>query len=151
MKQKPEKFDNLARNHVINAIQGHYHVELHTVRRRSKWLQDKSGRNWWVLGGRGTWHGIPEEMMEDERRAQVEGVLVIAYKRLTGIDVFEGPLGPLLSASNELPRATQPPRDYKFNVKVSGTRLQCTEVPNLVLDRLATIPYSAEDRNETEH
>ena len=146
MKQNFKKFDDLDRNHVINAIQEHDGVNLQEVGSRSKWLRDASGRNWWVLGGLGAWHGIPEEMMENERRAQVEGVLVIAYKKHTSIDVFKGPLGRLVSASNELPRATQPPRDYKFNVEVSGTRMRCTGVPNLVLDRLTTIPYSAEDR-----
>ena len=146
MKQKLEKFDGLDRNRVINALQEHEGINLQEVESRSKWLRDASGRNWWVLGGIGTWHGIPEEMMEDEKCSQVEGVLVIADKKLTSIDVFRGPLGPLVSASNELPRATQPPREYKFNVKVSGNRMRCIEVPDAVLARIDTIPYSAEDR-----
>ena len=83
MKQKPEKFDNLDRTRVISEIQRYFGVKLQRVGRRFKWLRDESGRNWWVLGGIDTWHGIPEEMMEDERRTQVEGVLVIAYKKLT--------------------------------------------------------------------
>ena len=146
MKQKPEKFDNLDRTRVISEIQGYFGVKLQRVGRRPKWLRDESGRNWWVLGGIGTWHDIPEEMMEDERRTQVEGVLVIAYKKLTSIDVFKGPLGPLVSASNELPGATQPRSKYNLNVKVSGTCMRCIEVPNVVLARFATNPYSAEDK-----
>ena len=146
MKQKLEKFGDLDRNQVIQEIQERCDVKLKKVGRRSKWLRDASGKSWWVLGGIGTWHGIPEEMMEDERRAQVEGVLVIAVKKSTGIDVFNGPLGPLVNASNELSRGTQPAGDYYFNVEVRGTHMRCIEVPNLVLARFATIPYSAEDR-----
>ena len=146
MKQKPEKFDNLDRDLVIKEIQERCGVKLKKMRDRTKWLRDESGRNWWVLGGLGTWHGIPEEMMADERRTQVEGVLVIAYKKLTSIDVFKGPLGPLVSASNGLPGATQPGSQYYFNVEPSRTRMRCIEVPKVVLDRLDTIPYSAEDK-----
>ena len=127
MKQKSEKFDDLARNHVINAIQEHHGVNLQKKRRLSIWLRDASDRNWCVLGGIETWHGIPVEVVEDEKRAQLKGVFVIAYKKSTNIDVFEGPLGRLVSALVERRRATQPPRDYKFNVKVSGTRMRCIE------------------------
>ena len=153
MQETHGKFDNRDRDRVIDAIQKHYAVKLQQVGRRPKWLRDASGRNWWVLGGSQNrrqehWHGVPEEMMKDERRAQVEGVLVIADKKSTRIDVFEGPLGGLASASDELPlpRATQPPRDYKFNVKVRGTRMRCIEVPSVVSDWVLTIPYSAEER-----
>ena len=135
MKQKPEKFDNLDRDLVIKEIQERCGVKLKKVRGGFKWLRDESGRNWWVLDGIDTWHGIPEEMMEDERRTQVEGVLVIAYKKLTSIDVFKGPLGPLVSASNGLPGATQPGSQYHFNVKPSRTRMRCIEVPKVVLFR----------------
>lgn len=141
MKQKLGKFDDLDRNQVIKEIQEHESVDLQKVGNRPKWLRDASGRNWWVLGGRELWHGIPEEMMEHEKCSEVEGMLVIAYKKLTCIDVFKGPLGPLVSASNEHPRRT-----YNFDVKASGAHMQCKEAPKLVLAKFATIPYSTEDR-----
>lgn len=147
MKQKPEKFDDLDRRRVIDAVQNHYGVQLQKVEsRRPKWLQEASGRNWWVLGGIGFFHGVPEKMMEHEKHSKVEGMLVIAYKKSNDMDVFAGPLGPLVSARNKLPRAAQPPREFKFNVEMSGTRMRCIEVPNVVLGRLLTIPHSAEDR-----
>ena len=146
MKQKFGKFDDLARNRVIDAIREHEGVKLQRVGLRTKWLRDASGRNWWVLGGRETWHGIPEEMMEDEKRSPVEGLLVIACQKRASMDVFKGPLGPLVSASDGLPRATQPPRDYNFNVEVSGTRMWVKEAKDIVLARFVTIPWSADDR-----
>lgn len=146
MKQKRGKFDGLDRDRVVDAIQEHEGVKLQKMGRTFKWSRDASGRNWWILGGKETWHGIPETMMNDEKCAQVEGVLVIAYKKRTRIDVFKGPLGPLVSASKMLSRAGQPPREFHFDVKVSGTRMQCIQIPNVVLDRLVTIPHSEEDR-----
>ena len=89
MKEKPERFDDLDRRPVIDAIQEHYGVKLQKVGSRPKWLRDASGRNWWILGGLETWHGIPEEMMEHEKCSEVEGMLVIAYKKLTKIEVFK--------------------------------------------------------------
>ena len=143
MKQKPERFDDLDRRPVINVIQEHYGVKLQKVGSRRKWLRDASGRNWWVLGGLETWHGIPEEMMEHEKCSVVEGLLVIAYKKRTKIEVFKGQLGPLVSTRDELPRSAQ---QFHFDVEVSGTRMRCIQAPDVVLDRLATIPYSAKDR-----
>ena len=146
MKQTLGRFDNFDRNIVIGEIQEHYGVRLQKVGRRPKWLNDESGRSWWVLGGRDGWHGIPEEMMEDATQAQVEGMLVIATKNLTSIEAFAGPLGGLVSARDKLSRASQTTGDYQFTVKVSGAHMRCEQDPNVVLVRFATIPCSAEDR-----
>ena len=68
MKKSSGKFDNLARLRVIDAVHEHFDVTLKRVGRRYKWLRDESGRNWWVLGGKDDWHGIPEDMMEHEEQ-----------------------------------------------------------------------------------
>lgn len=115
MKQKPERFDDLDRCRVIDVIQECCGVKLQKVGSRPKWLRDASGGNWWVLGGLGTWHGIPEEMMEHEKCSEAEGQLVIAHKKLTKVEVFKGSLGPLVNARDELPRNTQ---QFHFDVKV---------------------------------
>ena len=151
MKQTLAKFDNLDRDLVLHEIQKHYAVKLQQVGGRSKWLKEESGRSWWVLGGRENergkyWHGIPEEMMEDETRAQDDGMLVIAEKHLTSIEAFAGPLGRLVSARDTLYRARQTSGDYQFTVKANGPRMQCDQAPNVVLSSFATIPCSAEDR-----
>ncbi|MDE0149587.1 MAG: hypothetical protein OXM58_14540 [Rhodospirillaceae bacterium] len=143
MMQKLGKFDDLDRDRVVKEIEERCRVALEKAGRRPKWLRDDSGRNWWVLGGQANWHGIPEEMIQNERRAQVEGVLVIADRKRASIDVFKGPLGPLVSASDGFRR---PSGDYSFNVKICGDRMWIKEAPNAVLHRLDTIPYSAEDK-----
>ena len=139
------KFDELDRECVVEKVQEHYDVKLDKVGQRPKWRRDESGRNWWVLGGVGDWNGIPKEMMEDEKQAQLEGKLVIADKKLTSIEVFVGPLSQLVSSRNKLP-PTKETGAYNFNVKVSGDRMRCVEVPAVVLERIASIPYSDEDR-----
>ncbi len=143
MNQRTERFGDQDRDQVIHAILECCGVQLERVGSRSKWLREASGKNWWILGGRGTWHGIPKDMMRDERQARTAGVLVIAIKKQASIDVFKGPLGPLVSNRDRLRRGDD---QFHFNVKVDGTRMRCVEAPNVVLDKLVTIPYCAEDR-----
>ena len=149
MKHPVGKFDNLDRNRVMGAVQEHYAVKLVRVGSRYKWLGDASGRNWWILGGKDDFHGIPEDMMEDERQARVEGMLVIAQRKVGSIDVFAGSLGPLVSARDRLYRAARSTGDYQFEVTLKGERLVVSgRRRNVVLElkRFATIPYSAEDK-----
>ena len=148
MTNEIERFGNFERGRVIEAIQMHYGVTLNKVGKRPKWQQDETGRNWWVLGGREDWHGIPAEMMDDESTASIEGMLVIAQKKVKNIEAFAGTLGPLVGARSELYRTQQSDGSdqYQFTVAVRGGRMQCVQAPKIVLKRFATFPYSAADR-----
>ena len=143
------KFDNLDRNRVICSVQEHYDLNLKRVGSRPKWLRDESGRTWWVLGGKGEYHGIPEDLMEDERQARVEGMLVVAQRKVGSIDAFSGPLGPLVSTRDKLYRASRTTGDYQFVATVKDDRLVLSGRRReilLQLKRFATIPYSAEEK-----
>ena len=142
------KFGNLERDRVIEAIQVHYGVTLHKVGKRPKWRRDETGRNWWVLGGREDWHGIPEEMMGDESAVSTEGMLVIAQKKVETIEAFAGTLGPLVDARSKLYHAQQSvgSDQYQFTVEVRRGRMLCVQAPTIVLKRFATFPYSVLDR-----
>ena len=85
--------------------------------------------------------------MEDEKQAQFEGKLVIAEKKLKSIEVFVGPLSQLVSSRDKLSR-TKKTGAYNFNVKVRGDLMRCVEVPAVVLERIASIPHSDEDREQ---
>ena len=138
------KFDDLDRKRVIDAIEEHYGVKLDKVARRRKWLRDESGRTWWVLGGVGDWHGIPKDMWELERSAQTEGMLVIAEKKRTALEVFVGPVRQLVGSIDKLRPDKNGARH--FTVRVRGDHIRCDQVPGVVLERLLSIPHSDEDR-----
>ena len=146
LNQTVKKFDNLDRKIVIDTVQERYGVILQKVGRRDKWRRDELGTNWFVLGGKDDWHGIPEVMMENERQAQIKGMLVIAQKKHKCIELFSGPLRPIVDERDKLSRATQSTGDYQFTVESHGNRLRCTKIPKFVLKKLDSIPWSAGDR-----
>lgn len=149
MKKSSGKFDDLARQRVIDAVHEHCDdVTLEPVGGRRKWLRDESGQNWWVLGGKKGWHGIPEEMMKDEEQAHIagrpEGMLVIAQLKTRSLEAFCGRLAPFVNARNEFSRAPLGGENqYQFMVRSSGTCLRI-ENTNIELERFASIPYSDE-------
>ena len=148
-KQSVEKFSNKDRKIVIDAIQDKLRVELRKFGRRDKWRRDALGRNWWILGG-DDWHGIPEEMIEDEEQRESEGTLVIAQKHLRKIDVYVGPLRPLIRAREKLYIASQTSgeKHYQFTVRVRGGQIFCVQAPDIVLEKTDTIIYADDDREQ---
>ena len=150
MNQTVEKFDNSDREHVIDAIRNHFGTKLAKVGNRDKWLQDESGRNWWVLGGKDDWHGIPEEMMNHEELAEREGMLVIARKKSKSIEMFAGPSTPFISAKEKLYRTAQGDGSYQYQitVKTKGNHLICDQVTNAELRKFGALPYSSTEKEQ---
>lgn len=139
------KFDEFDRARVIRELEERWDIRLKKIKSHRKWRQDESGRNYWVLGGTGSWHGIPEEMMEAELRSSAkEGMIVIAERRVTTIEVFAGLAEPLCDARNRLSRASD--GSYKFNCRVRENHLQINEVPTCMLERFASISYGGEEK-----
>jgi len=139
-----DKFDNSDRERVIDAVEERYSVELEKVGQRTKWLRDKSDRNWWIIGGTGLWHGIPEEMLEAELRSpSKEGMIVVAERQRTTIEVFVGPVGQLCKARDQLSRGRggkEGDYQYHFNCEVTGDRMRIKEVPAVTLKKTISIP-----------
>ena len=134
-----KKFDNLDRNRVIQAVEEYYGVKLERVGRRPKWLRDESGGNWWILGGSGVYHGVPEEMMEAELQASTAGMLIIAVRKLPDIEIFSGSVEQLCKNRNKLYRAGKTTGDYQFNIHTSGSRLMVMGVKTVPIVRLERI------------
>ena len=144
-----KKFDNPDRNRVIRAVEEYYGVKLVKAGRRPKWLQDESGRNWWVLGGYGGYHGVPEDMMEAELQASTSGMLIIAVRKLPDIEIFSGPVGQLCKNRHNLYRAWNTTRDYQFITTGSRNELKVTgekDVEIVRLERIISFSYSEEDK-----
>jgi len=142
-----KKFDNQDRNPGIREIEKHYSIKLKKMSGKRKWLRDESGKNRWVLGGRGGWHGIPKEMIEDELQTPTEGMLVIAERRRSTIEVFAGPVHQLCNAKGKL-HPSLDARNYTFNCRIHGDYMTVIEVPGFILRKILSTPYGEEEKEQ---
>lgn len=128
------KFDETDRDKVISEIERHFDTKLSRFGRRKKVLQDPSGKSYWILGGYDDWHGVTSDMVKEEETRATDGVLVIAKRHKTTIDIFVGPLRPLIANSPNLSHVQK--GDYQFNISIRGNSMTIREVPELMLRKL---------------
>ena len=130
------KFDETDRSKVISEVERHFGTKLSRVGRYRKFLQDPSGKSYWVFGGYDDWHGITSDMLKEEQERATDGVLVVAKRHKSTIDIFTGPLRPLIVNSRDLSHTQT--GDYQFHIAARGNSITIKEVPTLTLKRLGT-------------
>ncbi|MHB8309091.1 hypothetical protein [Metallibacterium sp.] len=128
------KFDETDRSKVISEVERHLGTKLSRVGNYRKFLQDASGKSYWVLGGYEDWHGITSDMLKKEQRRATDGVLVVAKRHKSTIDIFSGPLQPLIANYRDLSHTQT--GDYQFNVAIRGNSMTIKEVQGLTLRKL---------------
>jgi hypothetical protein len=141
----PMKFGEYDRRKVIEEIEVRHGVKLTRVRTWPKYLQDENGKSYWIFGGYEDWHGITQGMMKEEEGKGANGILVIAKKYKNRIDIFAGPLRPLIENKACLSRTKK--GGYEFNIHVSTNQVIIKEVRNLVLKKLSEAHYTDEEMN----
>jgi hypothetical protein len=129
------KFDESDRKKVIAEVEEHFGVKLTPVGRHRRFLRDASDKAYWVLGGYDEWHGIPSEVIAEEQRRSSNGVLVVAKRHRTSIDVFAGSLQLFIANSHDLSHARA--GDYQFHVTIRGSVMSINEIPSLALKKIA--------------
>ena len=128
------KFDEADRSKVIAEIERHFGIKLSRVGKYRKFLQDPSGKSYWVFGGYEDWHGISSEMLKEEQARATDGVLVVAKRHKSTIDIYIGALKPLIANSHDLSHTQT--GDFQFNIAVRGSSITIKEVPALTLKKL---------------
>ncbi|QJT08576.1 hypothetical protein [Oceanidesulfovibrio marinus] len=137
----PAKFSNQDRQFVIKGIERCYNIDLRPVGRRSKWLKDSTGKNYFILGGIGKWHGIPEEMMDAEVNSPSTGILAIAILFTKAIAVYASDMSALIKSRDQLYRASKTTGDYQFTYKFQLATLELNPAPEVKLSLLNVIDY----------
>ena len=139
------KFDEQDRRKVISDIERHFGIALSRIGNRRKALCDESGKTYWVLGGYDDWHGIPADMMNEEESRDSNGMLIIARRFKSRIDVFAGELKPLIVGKSHLSHTAK--GDYQFNIRVRGNHLFIREIPDYALQKLGSADYSDDQKS----
>lgn len=143
---KSLKFDEADREKVISEVEKNLKVKLTRMGRRRKCLSDQNGRTFWVLGGYQNWHGIPPDMLKEEKRKSTNGVLVVAKRDISKIDIYSGSLQKLVENETHLSHTQN--GDFQFNIDIRGDRLIIKEVPELVLSRIGAPTYEIKEKDE---
>jgi hypothetical protein len=141
---KTSKFDEIDREKVVSEIEKYFKINLTRFGRRKKYLSDQNGKSYWVLGGYDNWHGIPPDMLSEEKRKSTNGVLVVAKRYTSKIDIFVGSLQKLID--NEKSLCHTQDGDYQFNVTTRNDCLLVKEIDGLVLMKLGGSAYSQEEK-----
>ena len=128
------KFDEVDRSKVISEVENHLGTKLTRVGRYRKFLQDASGKSYWIFGGYEDWHGFTSDMLKEEQRRDTDGVLVVAKRHRSTIDTFCGSLKTLIKNFHQL--AHTQGDDYQFNVAIRGNLMTIREVSGLALKKL---------------
>lgn len=128
------KFDETDRDKVISEVEKQLGIKLSRVGNYRKFLQDTSGKSYWVLGGYDDWHGIKSGMLKEEQHRATDGVLVVAKRHKSTIDIFFGPLQPLIANYRDLSHTQT--GDYQFNVAIRGNSMTIKEVKGSALRKL---------------
>lgn len=142
------KFDKTDRGAVIRTVEKALGISLKRQGRRQKWLKDQNGKNFWVLGGYGEWHGIPEEMMDAEITEQTNGFIVVAIRQKTDMQIFMGPIQPVLEGRSKLYRAAETTGDYQFTFKKIGSSIAIKQLLSISLKKLSAISFSDEEKEK---
>lgn len=140
-----DKFDKWDRKRVVDLIQETFGVTLSAVGSRDIWLRDESGAEWWILGGKDDFHGIPEEVMERESGEEITGKLVFTQKLVDSLDVYVGSLQPLIDAKHSLSRRSRD-NAYLFEMDIRRDGARVVQAPSVVLKKIGTIRHTDSDR-----
>ena len=144
------KFDKWDRKRVVDLIQETFGVTLSAVGSRDIWLRDESGAEWWILGGKDDFHGIPEEMMERESGEEITGKLVFTQKLVDSLNVYVGSLQPLIEAKHSLFRRSRD-NAYLFEMDVRRDGVRIVQTPSVVLKKIGTILHTDSDRESAQN
>jgi hypothetical protein len=83
-------------------------------------------------------------MLDEKARRATDGVLVVAKRYKNIIDIYSGPLQPLIKSKHSLSHTQK--GDYQFNIDIRGNHLSIKEVQGLYLTKLGEAPYSVEEK-----
>lgn len=141
---KIKNFTGEDRKRVVERLQEVQNVRL-TLRDGRRLFCDEAGRYYFVLGGSGMWHGIHAPVLSGLLKAG-DGMLVIAKKYHTYIDVCVGPLGDFVNRIHLLPRA----RDGAAHLHLvnEGDGMGIEEMPGFFLNTDFNIPLAGASSHE---
>lgn len=138
------KFDSLDRTAVILFLEKTLSVHLEQVDSRPSYQKDQAGAQYVLFGGRDTWHGISDDVLEDVESSEQAAYIVVAIKGEDTMRVFHDPMDGFLRHVHALQRLGDD--RYEFNVSDRVDHLSIDEMPSETLSLLGEIQHAEVDR-----
>ncbi len=132
-----EKFTSEDRKLVIGELERIQKSILNPVNGSKKLFTDERGMLYFVFGGKGNWHGIRPNVMKQISEYKKEGVLVIAKKYESRIEICVGSLSNFISNSRKLPSTSK--GDFQFHTIQTEDGVYLLEIPEIHLDKVVEI------------
>ena len=114
------KFNDDEREPVIRRIEALKNIKLTPVGTRKIFLKGSDDLYYCVVGGRGDWHAIPKQVMDQEQKDRGSVHLVIARWLRTKIEIYEGLLRPLFDSREVLSSTKQGGVQFDLKVPTDG-------------------------------
>lgn len=140
-----EKFTKEDRQLVIEELEKIQQSKLTPVNSSRKLFTDEKGMLYFLFGGKGEWHGIRPNAINELKNYGKEGALVIAKKYKSKIDLCVGSLSALIKNKNKL--VSTKSGDLQFHTVLTEDGMYLEEVPDLYLNRVSEIRLPGFKRN----
>lgn len=134
---KAEKFTKEDRKLVIDELEKIQQSKLTPVNSSKKLFTDTKGMLYFLFGGKGEWHGIRPNAINELKSYGKEGAFVIAKKYNSKIDLCVGSLSALIKNKNKL--VSSKSGDLQFHTVLTEDGMYIEEIPELSLNRVSEI------------
>lgn len=142
------KFGDDEREPVIERIETLKNIKLKPVGTKKIFLKGSDGLYYCVIGGRGDWHAIPKEVMDQEKKERGSVYLVIARWLRTRIEIYEGLLKPLFDSRGSLSSTKQGGVQFDLKMPTDGI-LSIVQVSGAKFSKIDEFPTSNISRWKT--
>lgn len=132
-----EKFTAVDRKLVIEELEKIQQSKLTTVKSSKKLFVDEKGMLYFLFGGKGDWHGIRPNAINELKGYSKEGAFVIAKKYKSKIDLCVGSLAAFIKNLDKLVNTEK--GDIQFHTIHTEEGMYIFQIPDLFLNQVAEI------------
>jgi hypothetical protein len=129
------KFSDDERDPVVQRIETLKDIKLKPVGSRRKFFKGSDELYYCIIGGKGDWHAIPEDVMAQEKTTSASVYLVIARWLKNRMEVYGGLLKPLFDSRDSLSQGKHGDFQFQLKMPVDGI-LSIRQVPGAKLSKI---------------
>jgi hypothetical protein len=128
------KFSDDERAAVIERIETLKNFKLKPVGSKRKFFKGSDGLHYCIVGGRGDWHAIPEEVMVEEKTTATVHLIIARWLK-NRIEIYGGLPKQLFDSRDSLSKTKQGDFQFELKMPVDGI-LSIRQVPRAKFSKI---------------